>query len=369
MFLQMNNSFSQNIDTVINLGDSLFSEKKYHVALNEYQRAYFFSDKEKKVELSHKIADCNLLLKEFDVANAYCDSAIFYSTTDSAKIDCKLHKILCFILEKDYGFALLKLDEIKTDSNTYYTSKKNFYMGISYLWLEKYDEAYQLLEKVIKPSDRVKLLKLQKIFKSKNKLKQPNPTLATILSIVIPGSGQIYTGNYSSGINSLLLLAGLTYLGIYSSALYLFVTPFIPRYYIGGIVHAKQFAFENRKIKQYNFVKDVLTLFPEKDKLSMTFDIDKIPTDFHNHVINSDAEIPILISASFLFYKKFISSQDVNACVFHPSCSVYMIETIKKNGVVTGLLDGIDRLLRCHSFVNTADYPFNKISEKYYDSF
>ena len=74
-----------------------------------------------------------------------------------------------------------------------------------------------------------------------------------------------------------------------------------------------------------------------------------------------------IFSTLFLLYKEYFSSQDVDACVFYPSCSVYTIKAIEKKGVVKGLLIGFDRLLRCHAFVDKHEYPYNPITEKYYD--
>jgi uncharacterized protein len=36
------------------------------------------------------------------------------------------------------------------------------------------------------------------------------------------------------------------------------------------------------------------------------------------------------------------------ACRFQPSCSHYMVESIKKYGLVIGLNRGVRRFLRCH---------------------
>lgn len=35
-------------------------------------------------------------------------------------------------------------------------------------------------------------------------------------------------------------------------------------------------------------------------------------------------------------------------CRFHPSCSEYMIESLKKHGVVKGVWLGLKRLGKCH---------------------
>ena len=77
----------------------------------------------------------------------------------------------------------------------------------------------------------------------------------------------------------------------------------------------------------------------------------------------------MFFSFYFLFYREFISSQDVDACVFYPSCSKYTIEVIEKKGAIVGLLAGLDRLLRCHPYKTKGDYPYNPITMKYYDPY
>jgi len=69
---------------------------------------------------------------------------------------------------------------------------------------------------------------------------------------------------------------------------------------------------------------------------------DNYPIDFRN-------EVSLIFSASYHFYKSFISSQDANNCSFYPSCSTYAIETIKTNGLM-GIFDAFDRLSRCNGF-------------------
>jgi uncharacterized protein len=59
-------------------------------------------------------------------------------------------------------------------------------------------------------------------------------------------------------------------------------------------------------------------------------------------------ELVALTSFLFVSYKYLISSQDLNACVFHPSCSVYAMQAVKSNGFFMGSLGAFDRLQRCH---------------------
>jgi putative membrane protein insertion efficiency factor len=47
-------------------------------------------------------------------------------------------------------------------------------------------------------------------------------------------------------------------------------------------------------------------------------------------------------------YRLLISPLLGPVCRFHPSCSVYMVESIRKHGAFKGVLRGLGRLSRCH---------------------
>jgi len=86
---------------------------------------------------------------------------------------------------------------------------------------------------------------------------------------------------------------------------------------------------------------------------------------FKNHASQNN-EFEQLASMLFLFYKKFISSQDYNSCVFEPSCSVYAIESIKKKGIIYGYMSSFDRMSRCHGLA-TEYYPIDLKTQLLYD--
>lgn len=72
-------------------------------------------------------------------------------------------------------------------------------------------------------------------------------------------------------------------------------------------------------------------------------------SDQYEHVHVNTNEVQFVFSGLFLFYKSFISSQDAQSCSFTPSCSVYALEAVKKQGVLKGMMNGFDRLSRCNS--------------------
>jgi len=54
-------------------------------------------------------------------------------------------------------------------------------------------------------------------------------------------------------------------------------------------------------------------------------------------------------SLLFLFYKNFISSQDMASCSFYPSCSEYALIAVREQNIFTGTMNFFDRLTRCHT--------------------
>ncbi len=64
-------------------------------------------------------------------------------------------------------------------------------------------------------------------------------------------------------------------------------------------------------------------------------------------------EVQVVFSGLFLFYKNFLSSQDLTVCTFTPSCSEYGILAIKEHGLVKGGMMTMDRLTRCNGLSPT----------------
>jgi len=55
-----------------------------------------------------------------------------------------------------------------------------------------------------------------------------------------------------------------------------------------------------------------------------------------------------LILALLGAYKRFLSPLLPGACRFHPTCSEYMAEAVRRYGAARGVWMGLKRLSRCH---------------------
>jgi hypothetical protein len=80
----------------------------------------------------------------------------------------------------------------------------------------------------------------------------------------------------------------------------------------------------------------------------------------------NDTEYEWAFSQLFLLYKRFVSSQDINACSFTPSCSVYALEAIKAQGILVGGINFFDRFARCNS-LSPEDYSRHPHTRMLYD--
>lgn len=57
-----------------------------------------------------------------------------------------------------------------------------------------------------------------------------------------------------------------------------------------------------------------------------------------------------MILAALSAYKRWLSPLLPPACRYHPTCSEYMSEAVRKYGSVAGVWMGVKRLARCHPF-------------------
>jgi putative membrane protein insertion efficiency factor len=55
-----------------------------------------------------------------------------------------------------------------------------------------------------------------------------------------------------------------------------------------------------------------------------------------------------VILAILRAYKRWLSPLLPSACRFHPTCSQYMMDAVRKYGAARGVWMGLRRLARCH---------------------
>jgi putative component of membrane protein insertase Oxa1/YidC/SpoIIIJ protein YidD len=94
--------------------------------------------------------------------------------------------------------------------------------------------------------------------------------------------------------------------------------------------------------------------------------LDSVPDGHRVRSRSGISGIESLLKGAIRFYQAFISSQDMPACNFVPSCSQFGAEAITRLGVIRGILLTSDRLQRCNG-VSASRYQIDYNSGKLID--
>ena len=180
------------------LAHNFFNQEKYFDAITEFRRLLFFDkdsiytfDANELIGQSYKMGGkFSEAITHFTLAelNAHNEENEFRIKTEMARVN---------ILRRTTSRGLQILDEIR--KNNLDSSKRdeiNYWRGWAYIFADEWDKAAESFSQ-ISPDHELKLLS-EKIEDEKYSV-----TLAKIMSHILPGAGQFYTGNYLSGLISL----------------------------------------------------------------------------------------------------------------------------------------------------------------------
>ena len=215
------------------------------------------------------------------------------------------------------------------------------------------DSAAWYFHSALTPLDMDRMERLDSLLLAAPARGWPSPVLAGTMSAIIPGLGQTYAGQPLDGLNSFGLIAGLTGTTLLAPGLIYLTSPLTGRCYLSGIYHAVEQANTERYARQNTFLQTVLGLYDSVPaSLLARIEVKRpVKINYFQHVPKqswSERGLGLALAG----YKQFISSQDGDVCVFEPSCSVYMVEAIRQEGLIVGYMDGIDRLMRCRPFMS-----------------
>jgi len=266
-------------DMTLSLGERFFNSENYYDAITEYKRYIFFNSEKKDNSISNAYYKTGLAyfhLGKSDKAINELRKSIQTANTVRMRDERKIDLAIVLIASGNYGaaeFILIKVEmfsqlpELKKEA-AYFRGVASLY---SYNW-ERADEAFHIYFDDLEEKSQGMPIKLESMLNKAQNLKYKSPKLAKILSTIIPGSGQIYAGDWRNGINALLLNSATGYYFVddilqsqYQDAIlnYLFL---FGRFYRGNRFHAGEAAKKyNEKLNQ-NLISHILkTLLGELD--------------------------------------------------------------------------------------------------------
>lgn len=199
LLLCLNIIAAQNsIDDQIEYANKLFVSNQYFDAITEYKRLLFFiTDSDSQSYYYSQIARCYKAGSHFEDAIKYFSLAEVSSSNDSISFEYKIEIIRCNILRKSTARALQLCDAL--EKKMCYASKKdeiNYWRGWAHMFSDDWENAAKAF------SEKEVQLELKKLCKRVVDDKV-SITFAKVISYILPGAGQIYSGKIFSGLMSL----------------------------------------------------------------------------------------------------------------------------------------------------------------------
>lgn len=252
---------AQDVAAVFELATQMKAEGNYDAALKLFQRVNFFDNGYKSTECLLNTADVYFMLNDYNKAAEFYEYAYFSTSNDSLRNLISLSKSAVFIYQKKFLEALQELFSVTDDVSVKRT--KDIYLITTYYGLNKFEECKQILFEM--RNDSASQKKIARLIAKAEKVQKRNPNTARIMSMIIPGLGQVYSGDVRDGINSFVITGAFVYLALNTAIQYSFleatsVLPWFSRYYMGGYNHARIIAINRIEEKQYSIYLQLLKM-------------------------------------------------------------------------------------------------------------
>ncbi len=256
------------LNDVIVFSDYLVDQNNYHDALKELHRVLCFSKEPDLLgQVYYKMGLCYRELGDYTKSIEMFNTAQHYIRSDDQLFEIITAKASSYIVLENYSLAQLELlSLLQKPFND--VKRKNIYflLFISAVYAKNWQKANEFLCDYNRLNDTECLPELNRILQKAETIKTKNPNIAKWLSTFIPGSGQLYAGEYKNFANSLILncinlTANISLLatGDTSGAVwyYLFITD---RFYRGGRYQAEQSVYRERDKQDENLQREILNV-------------------------------------------------------------------------------------------------------------
>lgn len=245
---------------LLSFADSLFSEEDYKNAIHEYKRYLFlYPDSPLADEVQFRIANGYRNAGDLNVAISAYQSIKDYQLIP--KVQLKIAE--CYLFQEKYPKAVELLKQFVNEHPGHELAPRaEFLIGASYMELKNWNLSSQTFRHVLDsyPQSTFATISgnLAKSMMRVDNLPSRSPLLSGLMSTVVPGSGQTYSGRFSDGLYALTVItttaAGTIYYTSqkrYNIAIPLGVVSAI--FYAGNIYGGIQAAkiFNNRQETQF----------------------------------------------------------------------------------------------------------------------
>ena len=230
------------------LGSHFFTLGNYDAAITEYKRFLFFHPADHRTgEMYRNIAQAYRAQGSWQDAITAIRAAMQHASNQDKKSEYRLELAVLFIATQRYDFGRMELIKVVArNPSTSLHRRALFLQAVALIYQFRWDEARKVLHGYTGDE------KLNGLLVEAVNLPRKSSKVAKVLSTILPGAGQIYAGNWRSGLNALVLNGLLGFLTVdavldrhYVDAATWGGSVFL-RYYRGNIFRAEE------AVKQFN---------------------------------------------------------------------------------------------------------------------
>ena len=268
-------SYVKASDPLLVMADSLMSSGFYDDAITEYGRYLFFNPHGELVDDAYsEIGYCYAHLEKWDEAILAMDESIRFAENDSLLDQRKIDRAVILLASGDNEEAQFDLKQVAHFSKYEDTRRRGgMLLLLSTVFTHDWEAALYVYRSLIK-GQFIESDSLESTLMKASKVNYKSPKTAMLLSTLMPGGGQIYSGRWLSGLNAMLLNGALGYLTVnniieerYVSGFLVFIFLY-QRYYNGNRHHAYSIAIEQNARLDSRYEKEILNLIREAYNLS-----------------------------------------------------------------------------------------------------
>lgn len=244
---------AQTIDETLKLAAVDVELNNLETAIKKYQRVALFANSDIDAICYSKLGEIYRLLGDYQLALQYFNLAKYNTNNPQDRSNIIFEQIATLILSGQTLLAKVELLQLSPTLLDEATQKRRiFYQGIIEFSEDNFTTAKALFEQLIPLGSDQETKQLQLDFEALEKVYKKSPKTAKVLSIILPGLGQLYAGDFKNAANSFLLngLILALFLDVAQSTSLvnglLSFTPIFYRYYQGGFQTSQEIIFAKR---------------------------------------------------------------------------------------------------------------------------
>ncbi len=186
---------AQNLDSLLakqeEIAVSLQDAEQFYDAVTEYERLLFFDVNNKyRFKANYRIGQCYRAGAKLLEASAAFNRAVISAPDKEAEDSARIELIKITILRHDFGTALTMIQQYEMTVKKISTAR--YWRGWTYMMMDDWERAANCFGL----PDTTEFLRQFCIYVQNQKY---SPVKARVLSALLPGMGQFYTGNYFQG--------------------------------------------------------------------------------------------------------------------------------------------------------------------------